>query len=319
MAPLFPDFRKMRKRMKRSLNYGTKQPASLNYPLSQLVVDYFDKTSTFDYMEPNTSAMISKCGYADPCTLVVALVYLDRLRVQKKAFFESTDPVSLYVPALVLASKYMHDADTYDRVSNSEWAESLKMTPEDLNAKEWNLVKNLDWNVAVKNDEFENYLDNMEKWVAGSFVEKNGFMTYNELLQLSSMVPIMDIVKQLIEFISSTSLIYCLTLALMSTTLSTVSEPSTSADVTSPKDNNQTFSPVFLSPRTRSHPSTTEFGFEFDENEWTVEEDVEFEKENGTSTDLCPFESARRAIDKFRLALSPYLSCYRQSFEIFIK
>lgn len=41
-----------------------------------------------------------------------------------------------------------------------------------------------DWNVAVKNDEFENYLDNMEKWVAGSFVEKNGFMTYNELLQL---------------------------------------------------------------------------------------------------------------------------------------
>lgn len=107
------------------------------------MVDYFDKTSTFDYMEPNTSAMISKCGYADPCTLVVALVYLDRLRVQKKAFFESTDPVSLYVPALVLASKYMHDADTYDRVSNSEWAESLKMTPEDLNAKEWNLVKNL--------------------------------------------------------------------------------------------------------------------------------------------------------------------------------
>lgn len=35
MAPLFPDFRKMRKRMKRSLNYGTKQPASLNYPLSR--------------------------------------------------------------------------------------------------------------------------------------------------------------------------------------------------------------------------------------------------------------------------------------------
>lgn len=107
------------------------------------MVDYFDKKSTFDYLEPETSTMISRCGYADPCTLVVALVYLDRLRVENKEFFESTDPASLYVPALVLASKYLHDADTYDRVSNSEWAESLNMNPEDLNTKEWNLVKML--------------------------------------------------------------------------------------------------------------------------------------------------------------------------------
>ncbi|KAF1750781.1 hypothetical protein GCK72_017332 [Caenorhabditis remanei] len=322
MAPLFPDFRKIRKRMKRSLNYGTKQPATLNYPLSQLIVDYFDKKCTFDYLEPNTSSMISKCGFADPCTLVVALVYLDRLRDQNKEYFEATDPVSLYVPALVLASKYMHDTDTYDRVSNTEWAESLKMDPNELNKQEWELVEKLDWNVAVKNDEFEKYLEKMEKWVAGDFMEKNDFATYNELLQLSSMIPILDIVKQLIEFISSTSLIYCLTLALMSTTLSTVSEPSTSTDVNvTAKDNNQTFSPVFLSPRTRSDDAIDEFAFEFNrETKWmNYEEDAEYEKENGTETGICPFESARRAIDRFRLALSPYLSCYRQNFDIFIK
>uniref|UniRef100_A0A1I7U6R0 Protein CNPPD1 n=2 Tax=Caenorhabditis tropicalis TaxID=1561998 RepID=A0A1I7U6R0_9PELO len=318
MAPLFPDFRKLRKRMKRSLNYGTKQPAALNYPLSQLVVDYFDKKCTFDYLEPHTSSMISKCGFADPCTLVVALVYLDRLQVQNKDFFDSTDPASLYVPALVLASKYMHDTDVYDRVSNAEWAESLKMTTEDLNKKEWNLVSKLNWNVAVKNDEFEEYLEKMEKCVARSFVEKNDFMTYNELLHLSSMVPIIDIVKQLIEFISSTSLIYCLTLALMSTTLSTMSEPSTSADVSASEDNNQTFSPVFLPPRVTSK-SDLELPTGFNENMWINEEDVEFEKENGTEANLCPFKSARKAIDNFRLALSPYLSCYRQNFEIFIK
>ena len=87
--------------------------------------------------------MISKCGFADPCTLVVALVYLDRLRDQNKEYFEATDPVSLYVPALVLASKYMHDTDTYDRVSNTEWAESLKMDPNELNKQEWELVEKL--------------------------------------------------------------------------------------------------------------------------------------------------------------------------------
>ncbi|CAI2353224.1 unnamed protein product [Caenorhabditis sp. 36 PRJEB53466] len=313
MAPLFPDFRKIRKRVKRSLNYGSKQPTSLNYPLSQLVVHYFDKKSTFDYLEPDTSALISKCGYADPCTLVVALVYLDRLRVNNKEFFESTDPSSLYIPALVLASKYMHDADTYDRVSNSEWAESLNMSPNDLNTKEWELITKLDWNVSVKNEEFENYLTSMEKWVAKSFIEKNEFTTYNELLQLASIVPIIDIVKQLVEVLSSASLIYCLTLALMSTTLSTVSEPSTSTDV-APKDNNQTFSPVFISSRTVIEPSS-DFTFEFDDSRWILEEDVDFEKENATDSAteaLCPFKSARQAIDQFRIVFSPYLSCYRQ-------
>uniref|UniRef100_A0A8R1HWF1 Protein CNPPD1 n=1 Tax=Caenorhabditis japonica TaxID=281687 RepID=A0A8R1HWF1_CAEJA len=307
--------------MKRSLNYGSKQPASVNFPLSQMVVDYFDKKCTFDYLEPETSALISKCGYADPCTLVVALVYLDRLRVQNKEFFETTDPASLYIPALVLASKYMHDADTYDRVSNSEWAESLNMNADELNAKEWELVKKLDWNVSVKNEEFENYLESMEKWVAGSFMQKNDFATYNELLQLSSMIPIIDIVKQLVEFLSTTSLIYCLTLALMSTTLSPVSEPSVSTEVNNQDQNkNQTFSPVFLSS-SRTIPTTSfDADFVFDEAQWTVDEDAQFENENMTTgSNFEAFCSFQRAIENFRLALHPYLSCHRQNFEMFVK
>lgn len=35
-------------------------------------------------MKPETSATISGRGYADPCTLVVAMVYLDRIRVKNK-------------------------------------------------------------------------------------------------------------------------------------------------------------------------------------------------------------------------------------------
>ncbi|PIO58506.1 hypothetical protein TELCIR_20058, partial [Teladorsagia circumcincta] len=53
-------------------------------PPKELVVDYFNKRSPFDYISPETSASISDRGYADPCTLVVAMVYLDRLRVNDK-------------------------------------------------------------------------------------------------------------------------------------------------------------------------------------------------------------------------------------------
>ncbi|CAB3397440.1 unnamed protein product [Caenorhabditis bovis] len=226
MAPFFPDFRKIRKRVKRSLSYGSRQPTNLNFPLSQFVVEYFDKKCTFDYMEPETSTSISKKGYADPCTLVVALVYLDRLRVQNKQFFESTDPTALYVPALILASKYIHDADTYDRVPNSDWAESLQIPADDLNNMEWDFVKNLDWNVSVKCEEFEKYLFSLESWMAVFHIKKNNSVTYNELSILSSTLPLLDILKYLFEVISAASIFYCFSLMIMSTTIQTLCTPS---------------------------------------------------------------------------------------------
>ena len=45
-----------------------------------MVVNYFDRHCPFDYMRPEISANISHKGYADPCSLIVAMIYLDRLR-----------------------------------------------------------------------------------------------------------------------------------------------------------------------------------------------------------------------------------------------
>ena len=58
-------------------------------------------------------------------------------------FFESSDPADLYLPALVLASKYLHDSDTWDRATNSEWAEAADIVPEHLNTLEWDFIKRL--------------------------------------------------------------------------------------------------------------------------------------------------------------------------------
>ena len=32
-----------------------------------------------------------------------------------QSYFESSDPTDLYLPALILASKFLHDTDTIDR------------------------------------------------------------------------------------------------------------------------------------------------------------------------------------------------------------
>lgn len=126
-------------------------------------MDFFNKRCPFDYMRPETSASISGRGYADPCTLVVAMVYLDRLRVNNKVgfliavcslfifnhrnflqvWFESSDPTDLYLPALVVASKFLHDSDTFDRASNADWAEAANISNQHLNQLEWEFVQKM--------------------------------------------------------------------------------------------------------------------------------------------------------------------------------
>ncbi|KJH43253.1 Cyclin [Dictyocaulus viviparus] len=200
MAPQFSDFRKVRKRIRRTLGYGMRQPYSINLPLSELVVDFFNKRSPFDYLKSETSACISGCGYADPCTLVVAMVYLDRLRLKDKNWFESSDPSDLYLPALVIASKFLHDSDTYDRASNSEWAEAANISNKHLSQLEWDFVRKINWNLMVDDVEFNNWLSFFEFWVANDFVIKNNFCTYNELIQLCATLPLASTLQRLVSF-----------------------------------------------------------------------------------------------------------------------
>ena len=222
MAPIFTDFRRIRKRMRRTLNYGESTANKLNLPLSEMVVDYFNRTSPFDYLQPETSAKISTRGYVDPCTLVVALVYLDRLRDKNKSYFESSDPTDLYLPALILASKFLHDTDTIDRATNSDWAKAAEFNEDRLNSLEWEFVGKLDWNLLVKPNEFEEYLKRMERWVAEDTVSRTGQFTYNELLQLTSSMPsessTSSFIQELLAMFGLLSLVYSFSfLSLLST------------------------------------------------------------------------------------------------------
>ncbi|VDO18688.1 unnamed protein product [Heligmosomoides polygyrus] len=180
----------------------------VSFDSEELVVDFFNKRSPFDYMKPETSATISGRGYADPCTLVVAMVYLDRIRVKNKNWFESSDPTDLYLPSLVLASKFLHDSDTYDRASNAEWAEAANISSEHLNQLEWEFVQRLNWNVMVDQAEFDSWLRFFEYWVANDFLAKNGFCTYNELVQLSTTFPLASMLQALASFFGLMVFVY---------------------------------------------------------------------------------------------------------------
>ncbi|KAF8387077.1 hypothetical protein PRIPAC_76219 [Pristionchus pacificus] len=186
MTPQLPNYKRVKQRIRRSLNFGGRAPRSLHLPLTEMMVEYFNQASPYDYLKPETSASISSCGFADTCTLVVAMCYLERLRQREKDAFEAANPTEMYLPALVLASKYLHDSDQEERVADADWADMAGMSKKELADLEWAFVKSIDWDVRVDEEEFNRRLAIIESWVASDFLAKYSFLTYNELTTLST-------------------------------------------------------------------------------------------------------------------------------------
>ena len=97
---------------------------NLPLSLSELVVDYFDKKAPFDYMAMDFATTLARDGCVDACTFLVAMVYVDRVRIADKAYFEASDPNEIYLSALVIASKFLYDGGLEEFVYNDEWAAS---------------------------------------------------------------------------------------------------------------------------------------------------------------------------------------------------
>ena len=60
----------------------------------------------------------------------------------------------------------------------------------------------------VDQAEFERWLSIFEHWVANDFVLKNGFCTYNEIVQLSSSVQMMPLLQAFVSFVGLMTLVY---------------------------------------------------------------------------------------------------------------
>ncbi|RCN27460.1 hypothetical protein ANCCAN_26804 [Ancylostoma caninum] len=249
MAPQFPDFRRVRRRIRRTLCYGAKQPHSINLPLSELVVDFFNKRCPFDYMRPETSASISGRGYADPCTLVVAMVYLDRLRVNDKAAL----------------SVEIHDFFVTANTSSRKKTSSLKPILGDLEKRLFHIVLagftlQSNWDVMVDQAEFDRWLSFFEYWVANDFVMKNDFCTYNELVQLSSSFPMASLLQAIASFFGLMTLVYTVSIVSLFAIPSTFSLIETSV----PENNTVRTVPAVTSPFEDREWSRISFPTEYD-------------------------------------------------------
>ncbi|XP_046405334.1 protein CNPPD1 isoform X2 [Ischnura elegans] len=127
---------------------------------------------------------ISRAACISPCSLVLALIYVDRLRECNSKYLEKTSPSKLFVVSMMVASKFLHDDGEDDEVFNYEWAASSGMDEAELNSGEREFLAAIDWRVSVGEHQFWEWLESLEEAVAFREGHWKGWFTYSDLSYL---------------------------------------------------------------------------------------------------------------------------------------
>jgi len=189
---IFPEHEAQTDRFSRTLYYG-KLPKSDRPSLAftQLAVDQFtnagldalgEKLGRLDMVR---AADITRNACAGPNSLVLALLYLDKLRRRNPDYLNTVSSADLFLVSLMVASKFLHDDGEEDEVFNDEWASSGGIDTKELNRLELSFLSALDWRIYVDNQEFETAVENVETDIAFREVSRRGWASYTDLEVLS--------------------------------------------------------------------------------------------------------------------------------------
>merc|ERR1711936_1051527 len=191
---VFPEHTESETRYTRSLYYGvlpaTDRPS---LPLTRLAVDQFT-SSGLDALgqkpgrlDMARAADISRQACAGPNSLVLALLYLERLRRRNPDYLTTVSSADLFLVSLMVASKFLHDDGEEDEVFNDEWASSGGIDTKELNRLEVKFLAAMDWRIFVDDTEFQTTLSRLEADIAiREVTARDGDATYSDLSVLGS-------------------------------------------------------------------------------------------------------------------------------------
>merc|ERR1719289_495594 len=191
---VFPDHTAAETRYTRSLYYGalpaTDRPS---LPLTRLAVDQFTSSGLdalgqkLGRLDMARAADISRQACAGPNSLVLALLYLERLRRRNPDYLTTVSSADLFLVSLMVASKFLHDDGEEDEVFNDEWASSGGIDTKELNRLEAKFLAAMDWRIFVDDAEFQTTLCRLEADIAiREVTARDGDATYSDLTVLGS-------------------------------------------------------------------------------------------------------------------------------------
>ena len=152
-------------------------------------------------LDVGRAAELTKETCASPTSLVLALLYLDRLRTSNPKYLTTISSTDLFLVSLLVASKFLNDDGEDDEVFNDEWAISGGLEKKELNRIELDFLSALDWRVYVSPEDYEQTAENLEYMVAAKKVQdRGGWTTYSDCVALSRPMELTKIWEMLYEY-----------------------------------------------------------------------------------------------------------------------
>lgn len=197
------------RRIKKTLYYGSSSAAyqcdRISRPLADYAAEMFSATHKGISLNRIDFATVSKqVSKQAPCSLIISMIYLDRLNTIDVPFVQRITPSELFLVAMFTASKFLVGYDEF--VYLSEWAEYGNMSVDRLKQLELDFLDAMNWNIFVSNHEFFEKLKAVETVVAKRQGLKRGWLTYTELFCL---MPTFAIAKQIFSYSAVLALSYC--------------------------------------------------------------------------------------------------------------
>ncbi|RZB39201.1 protein CNPPD1 [Asbolus verrucosus] len=196
------DHQKYISRITKTLYYGKfPKPEGLSLPVTELAAELFSEAQhgrSLDRLHCDDASNISRNACVSPCSLVLAILYLERLKKLSPEYLEKTASSDLFLVSLMVSCKFLYDDGEADEVFIDEWALSAGTSVKHLVQLEKEFLKAIDWEIFVNELTFWEKLKEIETTLAKRQGITRGFFTYTELHNLLTMIEVQNLIQNIL-------------------------------------------------------------------------------------------------------------------------
>uniref|UniRef100_A0A8C5Q3J7 Protein CNPPD1 n=1 Tax=Leptobrachium leishanense TaxID=445787 RepID=A0A8C5Q3J7_9ANUR len=183
--PFLPGHPQLSERVRKRLYYGLEGDCpmeNLTSPVADIAVELLQKAapSPIRRLQKQYAAHVSREACISPCSMMLALVYIERLRHKNPDYLQQISSSDLFLISLMVASKYLYDEGEEEEVFNDEWGAAGRLDVNTVNTLEMNFLHAIDWSLYTHPREFFEVL----RWLEGRVAEqqglKRGWFTYTD-------------------------------------------------------------------------------------------------------------------------------------------
>nr|XP_060629339.1 protein CNPPD1 [Anolis sagrei ordinatus] len=181
-----PRHQQLSDRVRKRLYYGWDKDGTLDNlssPVADIAVELLQKAapSPIRRLQKKYVSHVSREACISPCSMMLALVYIERLRHRNPEYLQQISSSDLFLISMMVASKYLYDEGEEEEVFNDEWGAAGNVDVQTMNTLEMNFLRAIDWSLYTDPKELFEVLNWLEGCVAERQGIKRGWFTYTDL------------------------------------------------------------------------------------------------------------------------------------------